>query len=252
MPDRLTTPEGVDKLTDDIAAKLAKLRMSTDKTPANGNGNGQRYSLFKDWNITPATALVLLSLVSAGGFWVWDVTAKVAKVEKLRSDFDEAKRASESERNDLKNRVAALEAQNFQYKEDRVKYREGIAGQLQIMKDDIGELKSKGGGSEYRIARLEEGQSAINARMDRAFDIYNKRFDDAKSAQADMSGDIKVLREQSQRIINWLEARDRGPSGPFAPNQTWRGFPASRAPFILRASPSPRSAVQIRVAEHLR
>lgn len=219
--------------------------MSTDKAP-NGNGNGgQRYSLFKDWNLTPATTLILVGLAASGGFWVWDITGKANGATELRKEFNAAKAASEAERTDLKNRVSALEAQNFQYKEDRVKYREGIAAQLQSMKDDISELKTKQGALDHRTTRLEEGQSAINARMDRAFDIYNKRFDDAKTAQADMSGDIKVLREQTQRIINSLEARDRNPPAPFDRNQTWRGFPVYRAPFILRVVGSPRSVVQI-------
>ncbi|WP_020184848.1 hypothetical protein [Methylopila sp. 73B] len=232
-----TNPEIARQALEQLRAEVGELKkelrdanaMRKSQQPLQ-NGSG-KYSLFKDWNLTPATTILLLGMAAGSAFWVWTVSDKISEITPQANRIVTLEAAN----TDLKNRSSALEQQNFQYKEDRVKYREGIATQLQVMKDDIGSLTRKQEGIEYRVAQLETDRTAINSRLDRTFDIYNKRFDDNRTAAADMAGDIKVLREQTQRIITWLEARGRNPPIPFDQNQTWRGFPPRPDPFILRA-----------------
>ncbi len=229
------------------AQKIRDAEAMRHESRKNGNGNGNhngtngqnaRYSLFKDWNLTPASTLVILSIALTGVYWVWDVSMRVPRIELNAKAISEAKDKANTQDNriaDLEKTIKVFNETNANTIDNRNKYREGINGIIVAFKDDIGELKSQYGSLSYQMAENKTNIGAANARMDRTFDVYNKRFEDSKTVDAETSGDIKVLRDQMQRVINWLEAGARKPNAPFDQNQMWIEPPTNPALPILRA-----------------
>jgi hypothetical protein len=156
----------------------------------------------RDWRLTPAlVGMLAASLMGVAG-WCWS----------LGSDVQDLKNA------------------NATYKEDRAKYREGIARDMQVMRDDLAVLPNL----TYRLTQMETMPGTINTWMDRAFDVFNARFDGLAKAGADVSGDIKAMRselEGMRRAVDRLEA-SRGGGAPFGRDQSW---PTLQLPYSLRA-----------------
>lgn len=192
--------QAIEGLRDQVAEAVAAMRRDPQPEPA--------AKLFdvRDWRFTPAIAVIIVGWMIGGAWWCWT----------LQGDVRDLKEA------------------NASYKEDRVKYREGIARDLVAVRDSLSAIPNL----TYRVAQLETVGPALNARIDRGFDVVNSRLDTNAKNGSDVSGDVKAMRLQIDslvRAVDRLEA-SRGGAGPFGRDQSWP-FPTPRLdPFVLRAS----------------
>ena len=222
MPDRLTTAEGIDRLSDDIAAKIMKLRMSTDKAQPNGNGNSARTWYDKHSGTINVVLGVLLTATIAlvGGVYK-------SSMDRLDTIEGTANKASNGVERIDKDRVARIS--------DLDRWRESVEAELRTYRVAHAEFQQMKG----VVGKL--GEQLATGREERLKDRETDRQEAQRSREM-ILGAIGDLKTQVALLRQSMGAPGRNPDqSPFGSgeNQMWTPpliDPSLRPPLILKAT----------------
>lgn len=219
MPDRLTTAEGIDRFSDELAAKLAKLRMSTDKVSEQATSDAPKLHL-----VTVFIALLSPCITVLGGGWfMTSYWRGQDATEKRFETIEIEQRTSRNERIDLKAVVEQIQRERSARIADLDQWRKGVEDELRVYRVALSEFRQLQGTVKEQGAALDRGRSERLADKDKVVD-----------ALSNLRTEVALLRQS-------LGAPGRRPeASPFGgENQMWMVPPPlqrSPDPLILRAT----------------
>ena len=217
MPDRLTTAEGIDRLSDDIAARLMKLRMSSDKSSPNGNGARSWYERHSSTINVVLGVLLTTSIALVGGVY----KSSMDRLDTIEGTASKAMNGVERIDKDRTARLADIDRWRENVETELRTYRVANA-EFQQLKGVVGKL----------------GEQLASGREERLKDRETDRQEAQRSREMILGaiGDLKT-----QVALLRQEARGRRPDdAPFGgENQMWTPpliDPNLRPPVILKAT----------------